>query len=153
MFRLWFMTFFGEPRLGQVDIGEDAHAANAPAQAQHGPASQSHGRADDQAHGHGGVHESPWIMLAPLVILAILSIVGGWVGIPGAMGGSNHFEHFLAPAVYEIQEASVVAENHGLELRFAAISVGVAALGFFFAWLLYYKRPELPDRITARIHG
>ena len=153
MFRLWFMTFFGDLRLGHVAVGEEAHAANAPAQAQHGAASQPHGHADDHADGHGGVHESPWIMLAPLVILAVLSIVGGWVGIPEALRGGNHFEHFLAPAVHEIQEASAVAESHGLELVFAAISVGVAGLGFFFAWLLYYKRSELPDRITARIHG
>ena len=32
----------------------------------------------------------------------------------------------------------------------AAISVGVALIGFYFAWLLYYKRPELPDKITAK---
>ncbi len=35
----------------------------------------------------------------------------------------------------------------------AATSVGVALIGFYFAWLLYYKRPELPDKITAKIHG
>jgi NADH-quinone oxidoreductase subunit L len=35
----------------------------------------------------------------------------------------------------------------------AGTSVAVAALGLWLAWLLYYKRPELPDRITARIHG
>src|SRR5260221_1646389 len=70
MFRLWFMTFFGELRLGSVDIGEEAHAASAPAQAGHGAASGSHGHADDESHGHGGVHESPWVMLVPLVIVA-----------------------------------------------------------------------------------
>jgi NADH-quinone oxidoreductase subunit L len=38
-------------------------------------------------------------------------------------------------------------------LALAGTSVGVAALGLWLAWLFYYKRPELPDRITARIHG
>src|SRR5690242_6064605 len=89
MFRLWFMTFFGELKLGQVDVGEEPHAAVAPAHAAHTAASHSHGHADDQSHGHGGVHESPWIMLAPLVILAALSFVGGWVGVPKFMGGHN----------------------------------------------------------------
>src|SRR5437763_11896305 len=99
MFRLWFMTFFGELKLGSVDIGEEAHSAHAPAQAVHGPASHSHGHPDDEAHGHGGVHESPWVMLAPLVILAVLSFVGGWVGVPQFMGGHNEIEHFLAPVM------------------------------------------------------
>src|SRR5215467_13512800 len=152
MFRLWFMTFFGDLRLGEVDIGEEAHAAHAPAQAQHGAASQSHGH-DEEEHGHGGVHESPWIMLAPLVILAILAFVGGWVGIPAAMSGSNHFEHFLSPAIQAPLTGEGGEESAKLELIFAGISVATALVGFLFAWLLYYKRPELPDRLTARIHG
>jgi NADH-quinone oxidoreductase subunit L len=152
MFRLWFMTFFGESKLGKPL--DDTHAVQAPAQA------QSHGAADDHGHGAGAVHESPWMMLAPLVILAALSIVGGWIGIPEAMGGSSNFEHYLSPAIHlptaaaqeSVQLMSGHAE-HTTELLFAGISVGVAALGFFFAWLLYYKRPELPARITARMHG
>jgi NADH-quinone oxidoreductase subunit L len=97
-------------------------------------------------------------MLAPLVILAALSVVGGWIGIPEAMGGSNAFEHYLAPAIHlpAAQESVQLATEHAehtTELLFAGISVSMAALGFFFAWLLYYKRPELPARITARMHG
>ena len=45
------------------------------------------------------MHESPWVMLAPLVILAVLSFVGGWVGVPQFMGGNNEIERFLAPAM------------------------------------------------------
>jgi len=152
MFRLWFMTFFGDLRLGEVDVGEEAHKPQALAQAQHAPAARSHGHGSEE-HEHGGVHESPWIMLAPLVILAILSIVGGWVGVPAAMRGSNHFEHFLEPAIQVPAIAEAAQENARQELLFAGISVAAALIGFFFAWLLYYKRPELPDRITARIHG
>jgi NADH-quinone oxidoreductase subunit L len=160
MFRLWFMTFFGELRLGKVDAGEEAHA---PAHAHHGAASAAHGHGSDHSHGHGGVHESPWIMLAPLVILAILSVAGGWIGIPESMRGSNKIGHYLAPAVESASEAPAVAEaspsaslegsEHSKELLFAVMSVGVAGLGLFLAWLLYCKRPELPSRITARIRG
>src|SRR5947207_6022418 len=79
MFRLWFMTFFGQYR------GEAAAHAD--------PGSHS---AHD-AHGHGGIHESPRVMVIPLAILAILSVIGGYVGVPGSLGGSNRFDHFLGP--------------------------------------------------------
>jgi NADH-quinone oxidoreductase subunit L len=171
MFRLWFMTFFGELKLGSVDIGEEAHSGHAPAQAAHGAASHSHGHADDESHGHGGVHESPWIMLAPLVILAVLSFVGGWVGVPQFMRGHNEIEHFLAPVM---QSGPVVAgetaapehpesfaspvgaigkENTSEEWLLAGTSVAAALIGLFFAYLFYYKRPELPERITSKMHG
>jgi len=44
-------------------------------------------------------------------------------------------------------------ENAGEEWLLAGASVAAAAFGLFFAWLLYYKRPELPARITAKMHG
>ena len=74
MFRLLFMTFFGDYRGAKVD--------------DHGRAHSAHGH---DAHGHGEPHESPMVMLVPLMILALLSIVGGFVGI------GNWFEHFLSP--------------------------------------------------------
>ena len=177
MFRLWFMTFFGKLKLGEVDVGEEPHATTAPAQVGHAAAAHSHAHGDDQAHGHGGVHESPWVMLAPLVVLAIGSVVAGWVGVPRFMGGSDEFGRFLEPAIQtpgdvensadqisvqttiktprESSEAakSVREERSSQEWLLAGTSVGVAVLGLFLAYLLYYKRPELPDRITAKIHG
>src|SRR5208283_4123846 len=60
MFRLMYMTFGGDYR------GADAHSAH------HARAHDSHGH----GHGHGEPHESPWIMLGPLVVLAILSLFG-----------------------------------------------------------------------------
>ncbi len=169
MFRLWFMTFFGEIKLGAVDEGEEAHAAAAPAHAAHGTASHAHGHADDHSHGQGGVHESPWVMLAPLVILAVLSFVGGWVGVPQFMRGNNEIERFLSPVM---QSGPAVAgeavsdkdattshagetapENTSEEWLLAGTSVAAALIGLFFAYLLYYKSPGLPDRITAKMHG
>ena len=165
MFRLWFMTFFGEYK-PDADLG-DAHltAAAHASPAAHGAAAHADSHADD-SHEHGGVHESPWIMLAPLCILAVLSIAGGWIGVPRFLKGNNHFEHFLAP-VFEsernadekislTQNAPVQAgseENVSTEWVLAATSVAAASLGLFFAWLLYYKKRDLPDRITAKMHG
>jgi NADH-quinone oxidoreductase subunit L len=151
MFRLWFMTFFGEYRgtapsgaeqAGdghQVPIG--GHDTVAPA-----PAAGSHGH--DQ-HGHGTPHESPWVMLAPLVVLAILSVVGGWIGWPAALGGSNHFEHFLAPVVSIHAEEAAAEAEPSKELLFAVISLLVAFAGLFFAWLFYHKRRDLPEKASA----
>jgi NADH-quinone oxidoreductase subunit L len=165
MFRLWFMTFFGEYK-PHANIGE-THAAS--------PAPAGHGHGDDHGHGHGhGVHESPWVMLAPLVVLAVLTFVGGWVGVPQFMGGHNKIGHFLEPVTHseaavkgEIATASENAteaastaattseakEDSGQEWLLAGTSVAAAGLGLFFAYLLYYKRRDLPDRITGKIHG
>ncbi|MBV9074569.1 MAG: NADH-quinone oxidoreductase subunit L, partial [Acidobacteria bacterium] len=88
MFRLWFMTFFGERRQPVHDAHEEpSGGVHAPSSARADLGHQSgvsHGSAHGHGdHGHGGhVHESPWVMLGPLVVLAIGSAVMGWVGIP-----------------------------------------------------------------------
>ena len=136
MFRLWYKTFFGAERFDEAHLGADAHDAHHVGEDEH-----DEGQA---AHAHG-VHESPWIMLVPLVILAILSVIGGWVGVPAALGGHNEIEHFLDPvfALTASPENAVNADqvSHGLELGLAAVSVVVAILGWFFAYLFYYKKP------------
>ena len=111
-------------------------------------------------------------MLIPLVILAILSVIGGYVGVPGSLGGNNHFDKFLGPVFHvsapanadlaAVGEKSAPGqETEGLEpkrgvsteLLFTAISVAVALLGFAFAYLLYFKRPQLPQRIADELGG
>jgi NADH-quinone oxidoreductase subunit L len=108
-------------------------------------------------------------MLGPLVVLAIGSIVAGWVGIPAFMGGGSNFEHFLAPVIKSGAPTSPTAmehvseaagqpheeqpENPGEEWALAGTSVFVALLGLIIAWYMYKKRPELPDQITSKIHG
>ena len=105
-------------------------------------------------------------MIAPLMVLAVLSIIGGWVGVPKSMFGHNEIGNFLKP----VMTASVVTEhageaaasetpgeepkeNRNEELILAGTSVLVALIGWYFARLLYLKRPELPEKITAKIHG
>jgi NADH-quinone oxidoreductase subunit L len=153
MFRLWFMTFFGEYH-GEV-AGHGAHAPDA------------HG-----GHGHGGVHESPKVMVIPLAILAVLSVIGGYVGVPGSLGGNNRFDHFLGPvfrstlpaesaqtqmgekgATEQTTEGTEPKESASKELMFTGISVAAAFLGLALAWLLYYRSPDLPHRIVQRIAG
>jgi NADH-quinone oxidoreductase subunit L len=149
MFRLWFMTFFGERR-ADADLG-DAHAAPAA----HGAAPASHGH--DDGHGHG-VHESPWIMLAPLVVLAIGSVFSGLVGVPHILKGHDKIDQFLQPAIHTPEEVAgspvkEEAESDRVEWTLVGTSVGAGLVGYFFAWLLYFKRRDLPALITTRIHG
>src|SRR5437870_5343629 len=94
MFRLWLMTFTGSYRGATIE--QHAHAGPA-VHAAHLGREQAASVVPLVPHGHGGIHESPRVMLVPLVILAVLSIVGGWIGIPGSMGGGNHFDKFMAP--------------------------------------------------------
>src|SRR5437588_418214 len=158
MFRLWFLTFFGEYRGGGGAAPEPATAHDA------------HGQ---ETHGHSGIHESPKVMLVPLVILAVLSVVGGWVGVPGSLGGSNRFDQFLGPVFHNTTpalnsehasagetappeqqtEGPEPQTGHGTELAFTGMSVAAAALGLLLAWWLYLRNPELPDRIAASLGG
>ena len=87
------------------------------------------------------VHESSLVMTLPLMVLAILSIIGGWVGIPAALGGHNNFVTFLDPVFASASVPAVEAASHGLELTLAAVSLLTATLGIFVAWLFYYRRP------------
>src|SRR5689334_1614492 len=164
MFRLWFLTFFGKYR-GDLDA---AHGNEPPAIVAH---SQDAHASAGHSHGHSGIHESPRVMLIPLALLAVLSIVGGWVGVPGSLGGSNRFDKFLGPVFHATAprvnpEHSATGEaappeqqtegpepqtNRSTELIFTGISVLVAFLGLGLAYLLYYKRPDLPERIAASL--
>jgi NADH-quinone oxidoreductase subunit L len=93
-------------------------------------------------------HESPWVMLAPLVLLGALALGGGWIGIPQALWGGNHFSHFLDPV---LAQATVHPEGSETQERiFSGISVAMAAIGWFFAYLLYCRKPGLADRIAER---
>lgn len=106
-------------------------------------------------------------MLGPLIVLAIGSFVMGWIGIPESFGGHNRFDQFLTPVFHTSSEPARSAENFAtepqksenpegeksLELELAGASVGIAILGLVLAYLFYYRRPELPDRIAASMHG
>ncbi|OLD18590.1 MAG: NADH dehydrogenase [Acidobacteria bacterium 13_1_40CM_3_56_11] len=110
MFRLIFMTFFGESR---VDHHTEHH-----------------------------IHESPRSMTVPLIILAIGSVVAGYVGFPAWLGGNNAFEKFLDP-VFEplpIPHGPEAEYSHLAEAGMAAASVAIALIGFGLAYSKYCKR-------------
>jgi NADH-quinone oxidoreductase subunit L len=120
MFRLLFMTFFGESHV------------------------------DPHVH----VHESPKSMTVPLMVLAVGSILAGYIGLPAWLGGSM-FEHWLEP-VFEPLPIPIEPEaphSVALEIGMAAVSVAIAFAGFFLAYLTYYKKSDLADRTSAKFRG
>jgi len=94
------------------------------------------------------IHESPKVMTIPLMILAVLSVIGGYVGIPKSLGGGNGFEHFLSPVFGEKGEMAI--HSPLTEYLVMAVSVAVVLLGIFFAYRFYIKTPELPKRLAER---
>ena len=93
------------------------------------------------------VHESPSPMLLPLIVLAVLSAIGGYVGVPAAFGGHEWIKEFLnlgAPAAEGAEHGSAA-----LEWILMAASVAAAGVGFVMAYVCYVTKPELPRRIAA----
>jgi NADH-quinone oxidoreductase subunit L len=116
MFRLIYLTFYG-----------DSRAAHPAGTAPH-------------------VHESPPVMTVPLVILAVLSALAGFAGLPVLLGEKANWlgrflEAVLEPAAYHL----AVSTEAGLILAATAAALAGIALAFVF----YRRRPDLPGR-TAR---
>jgi NADH-quinone oxidoreductase subunit L len=124
MFRLVFLTFFGESRVPH----------------------------DVEHH----IHESPGSITWPLIILACLSIVGGWIGWPESLGGSDHFAKFLDPVIArhaEVIAAVPEATQRTTELGLMVVSVAVALAGILLAWFFYLRKPKIPGALAEKSGG
>ena len=108
MFRLIWLTFFGEKRY-------------------------------DEHHVH--VHESPLNMTIPLMILAFLSLTGGWVAAPALWGGKDYFAEFLSP-VFGAGEAAGGEASASLEHILSLVAVIAATAGLLVAWQMYKKNVQ-----------
>jgi NADH-quinone oxidoreductase subunit L len=121
MFRLLFLTFFGEFR-----------------------------GTDEQRH---HLHESPATMTIPLIILAALSIVGGWIGLPHgvahALGLHNSFDSFMEPVLGSFKmEASL-----GVELGAMAFTTVLIVAFIYYAYIMYVKKQMRPVRNVEELTG
>jgi NADH-quinone oxidoreductase subunit L len=100
------------------------------------------------------IHESPPSMTIPLIILALLSIIGGFVGIPHILGGANRFHSFLAPVFSGHNGGGHMGNPSALtEMLVMIVSVLVAFGGFYLAYRMYIKRPELPSILADKARG
>jgi NADH-quinone oxidoreductase subunit L len=108
-------------------------------------------RVDKHAAEH--IHESPKVMTIPLIILAILSVIGGYVGVPQLLGNivgwhnSDMFVHFLAPVFRTMPEHEMPVST---ETWLMIGSITMAVLGIFFAWYVYLKSKMQPAKDAAR---
>jgi len=141
MFRLYFMTFSGENRADRI------------------PKTEHHGHDDEHSHGHHEIKESPASVTIPLMILAFLAAVAGYIGMPHLFHAlPNFLEHWLAP-VFEISEEHIHLK-HGmehavtLEWTLMSISIILAFVGFGVAWKFYNNNPLIendPNNIPAKL--
>jgi NADH-quinone oxidoreductase subunit L len=114
MFRLIFMTFFGESR---VEPEKEHH-----------------------------IHESPAVMTIPLIVLAILATVGGWVGLPQGWLWGDAFSRFLAPAVGTFKPA---LEASAMSL--SAVALAASGFGIVLAYVFYMRLPGIPMLLAWRL--
>jgi NADH-quinone oxidoreductase subunit L len=108
-------------------------------------------RVDHEVAHH--IHESPKVMLIPLGVLAALSVAGGWIGIPAALGGGNVIEHWMAPvfsAGHQAATEAATAHHDSTEYLLMFASVAVALAGVFLAYHFFVRRPESADRAAER---
>ena len=118
----------------------------------HGEARGSHGSMHDFS-----VARTPRTIAVPLVVLAGLSVVGGWIGWPQALGGANRFAQFLEPLM-GIPNAGRVQPLHGAgstsgQIELMLLSEVLVGMGILAAWWLYVKRTDLPAQIAHRFHA
>src|SRR5260370_3582456 len=110
------------------------------------------------------VHESPKSMLGPLMILAVLSLVGGWLAAPAFLpGGTDYFAKFLEPVFSPLYRSASIhgletllpgaeAEAHSLELWLAGVAVLIAFIGALVAYWLYLNRPEDAEGLAQSLN-
>jgi NADH-quinone oxidoreductase subunit L len=164
MFRLLYLTFFGQRRQGAPAAGHahDAHVT--------GAHDDAHGAGHDAHAGHGShLHDAPPAMAIALVVLAIGSVLAGFVGVPHVLGGQNRIEQFLEPSFVAMRggvtgevrvegrvlsegEAAAAEAAHGAGAEFGlmALSVVVALAGIGLATLIWLRRPAMADAWAAR---
>ncbi len=124
MFRLVYMTFYGNPRY------------------------------DKQTAEH--LHESPASMTTPLIILGVLSVVGGLIGWPAVLGGGAWLEHFMHPVFAKAQEIGIQhagEHSHSTEYLLIALSIALVVVAILTARRLYLNRSENSDSMEKSLGG
>ena len=107
-------------------------------------------RVDPQIKDH--IHEAPKSITVPLMVLAVLSLIGGYIGIPHSLGGSNRFEGFLSSVFgHNPAESHVAAHSPSSEYLLMLVSIIVVLIGIFIAHRFYIRNPEVPKKLAQRL--
>jgi len=175
MFRLVFLTFFGQrrhdapvpdhPEEEEPDYASaSAHGATADTHQHdshpHHPAAAPSHQPDSHSHHGGHLHDAPPAMALALIVLAIGSVLGGYVGIPHALGGHNALGEWLAPSFHAVGAAAgeaaaseTVGEEGSLELTLMLVSSLVAILGIAIAAFIWIKRRDIADSAARNLRS
>ncbi|HET7819142.1 MAG TPA: NADH-quinone oxidoreductase subunit L [Bacteroidia bacterium] len=100
-------------------------------------------RGTEEQHHH--LHESPKSMTIPLIVLAILSVVAGFIGIPEVLGGNHILHSFLEP-VFANSNYRMFSHHlsHSTELTLMGVTIGAVALTIYLAWMNFVKKNTVP---------
>lgn len=121
-----------------------------------------YGESRVEPHALHHLHESPFIMTGPLILLAFLSLVGGFVGIPpvfsewlGFHADHTQFAGFLAPVFHASQQylGAPHHPSHAMELILMIVSLAIAIIGLCAAYWMYVKDTAVADRMVKRFGG
>ena len=158
-FRLVFMTFFGTAKWGHAH-DDHAHAHDAHAAVKAGVHAETHGEPlpddghgdhahDDHGHGHDHQpHESPWVMLVPLLLLSLGAVAAGYVFAPYFIG--EHRAEFWGQSIFNAPSNTVLDHLEGLPLWVVLAPLAVTAIGFAVAWYVYITKEGLGAKLAAR---
>src|SRR4051795_154999 len=135
MFRVVFLTFHGT-------------RAPDPVKAAHPEEEEPAAHAAGAAH----LHDAPPAMALVLIVLAVGSVLAGYVGMPGVLGGGDWFARFLEPA-FGVHPAEQAVAEHGLELTLMLVSSLVAVAGIGIAAYFFLKNRHAADRLAEQFAG
>jgi len=162
MGRLVFLTFHGERRSASAKASADQHLAHGHG----GHDAHGHGGHGHDAHDHGSLHDAPPAMAFALIVLALGSVLAGYIGVPAGLGGHNELGAWLAPSfAAPVGEAGAVAgapaaeattaegEGHGeehiaLERTLMGVSSAIAIGGLLVAAFIWLQRRELAAQMA-----
>ena len=163
MFRLVFLTFHGPPS----PHGGFGAAGLAPSHDSHPPS--PHG-----GFGAAGLHDAPPAMALVLIVLALGSVLAGYIGVPHALGGHNQLAAWLAPSFAapgaaapegevagsvaglvagDLQVSGEPTEEAALELTLMAVSSAIALAGIAIAAFIWLKRRDIADAMARNYPG
>jgi len=129
MFRIVFLAFHGpSPSATAAQVGPSPPAAH-----------------------HSHLHDAPGPMAIALIVLAIGSVLAGYVGLPAALGGGDWFARFLEPS-FHVEAAHEGAER-SIELTLMLVSSGVALAGIGIAAYFFLRNRSAADAMAGRFAG
>lgn len=110
-----------------------------------------HGEPRANEHVMAHVHESPWVMLGPLVILAIGAVCAGFVGYEMFVGGQ--WAEFWGASILILPEHPALENAHHSPTWVVLLPLVMGVAGILLAWWFYMVNPSLPGRLAASVRG